>query len=219
LLNLRISIAGGVSIVSYNPGLGGMKKRTRAILFILIQFLTPAMLGLICLILFNLISKKSSVSSFIQYHWIGIAVAAICLVITFFSTSENEGKTFGDFDEETETTLEAKKKNIKIWALFWTIWTLYFSLSALFTNSFTIRDHFFIMALATSPGVIGAVVSEYMRASIIKDEERQKRSEGADYKPYYLTTKRRYLPGYYGLICLPIYVITIAIGLLIKSVL
>ena len=51
----------------------------------------------------------------------------------------------------------------------------------------------------------------------MEEEEREKMKEGAAYTPYYLTTDRRYMPGYYGLLCLPVYVITIALGLLIKS--
>jgi len=159
----------------------------------------------------------TAIPVFIKSNWIGIAIAVIGLVITFFSTSAIEAKTLGDFEEETEATVGAKKRNIKIWVLFWTAWTFYFSISALLTKSLAHMDHFFLMALSTTPGVFGAVVSEYMRGVMIKQEEGAKEEQGSDYTPYYLTTDRIYLSGYYGFLCLPLYIVIIVIGLFIKS--
>lgn len=55
--------------------------------------------------------------------------------------------------------------------------------------------------------------SKDLRSQLIKDaEEDKKLAESNNYEPYVLCLDKKYYSGYYGLICLPVYLVSLLIG-------
>lgn len=119
------------------------------------------------------------------------------------------------WEAETKSTIKVATVSAFLWALFWIFWGIY---CAWLTHTFDIQTTLVkltLVVLVTLPGLIAFVFSRNIRKQQLKEEEDDKTTMGRDYynsEPYILCVDRKYYSGYYGLLCLPVYLICLLIG-------
>ena len=74
---------------------------------------------------------------------------------------------------------------------------------------------FTIIFLVTVPGLIAFIFSRSIRNSQIREEQIDREKAGENYEPYTVCLDRKYYSGYYGLVCLPVYLIALFVGQLL----
>ncbi len=171
------------------------------VLIILFYFLIDKLLHLSTEILLFFQSNKIALFAFII---IGVVLFLIHYTLYFSSL---------DFVEaETIDTVKVAKIFVKIWSLFWICWGVYCAI--LLSNSYkpTIQLRFIISFLVLIPSLVFPFFSEILRRLEMKEEQANKLLLGDKYnelEPYYSNASRKYYTGYYALLAIPAYLITL----------
>lgn len=137
------------------------------------------------------------------------------LFVVFTVTASLYYRSLDFFEAETNETIKALIINVMIWSIFWLAWSIFCAWLTLNNAPLSTSVQFVIILLVFVPGFIAFIISTYSRRQDIRDEEKSKLAMGDNYyksDPYTLCLSRKYYSGYYGLICLPVYFISIIIG-------
>jgi len=133
----------------------------------------------------------------------------IAFIVIAIITAKIYYRTLDFLETETITTKRACTINACIWTIYWTVWSVYCGLIQrrypLVVNDVTIT----LFLLAILPGFLMFLFARNVRKDAIAQETKNKTLSTSDYEPYTICLERRYYSGYYGLLCLPIYIITV----------
>jgi hypothetical protein len=142
------------------------------------------------------------------YFIIGLIVITIITTFIYFRTL--------DFDDsETTTTKKALIISVVIWTFYWATWSIFCAWLTLTNKPLTPLAQSIIVGLVSIPGLIAFIISRLIRRDQIKNEEESKLALGDNYSnadPDTCYLDKRYYSGYYGLICLPVYLASLLVG-------
>jgi hypothetical protein len=188
---------------------------------IIYDWILPILSAALFLYLCITLPKSKLLWLFLITHSFGLITFFLVFCIICVGSMLNYYKTLGFFEEETTKSGVALKQNVRIWAIFWSLWSLYCSI---ITIAFNKTDWKIVVSaglLAIVPGFIAFLVSHDTRLAQIKEDKDERKRLGEKYseeKPYTLFTEKKYHSGYYGLICIPIFIWVTIIGLVIKNI-
>jgi hypothetical protein len=177
-----------------------------------------ALLGLsitICYLTEKLFDKLSDIKHLLVDNSSYFLIFVIALIFVLLLSFGFYGRTLGLFEEETKDTPKAAIKNAIIWTSFWACWSVF---CAWLTNTYSPMTKlvlFTILFLVTVPGFISFFISRNIRNSQIRQEKIDRQKVGENYEPYTICLDKKYYSGYYGLICLPVYILSLIIGQLL----
>lgn len=174
------------------------------------------LLSILCVVMGLWIYRIESIKLFINSNAIGLIGFLIAFVIVGFQTFINYSKTLGDYEEETPQSEFARKRNVGIWTVFWSLWSSYCAAITLLSFSWEILILGSVLAIV--PGFIAFVSARQIRLKDINSVNEQKsllsQRKFAD-DSYIMLLDKKYYSGYKGLICIPIFMGLILIGLLL----
>lgn len=108
-----------------------------------------------------------------------------------------------------EAETNSSRNALVIWAVlpvsFWTSWSIFCAILTCRTQSPGFGIKIFLLMLTVLPGLMAWFVSRRNRLNAILQNE-----DSND--PYTIFVQRRYYTGYYGLVCLPVYLISLLIA-------
>ena len=139
----------------------------------------------------------------------------IALILVLLLTLGIYSKTLGVYEAETKDTPKAAIKNAIIWTIFWVSWSFFCAWLTNTNSPITKLVLFTILFLVTIPGFISFIISRNIRNSQIRQEQIDRQKVGENYEPYTVCLDKKYYSGYYGLVCLPVYLIALVIGQLL----
>lgn len=157
--------------------------------------------------------KKLFVDNTTGFRWFqfsSIGVFALSNVLYF--------ATLDFWEAETKYSIKVSLISVVLWIIIWLSWSIFCAWLTLTHNPLTASVKFTIVGLVTIPGLTAYLLSKRIRKQILKQEAEDKRSMGADYsssEPYYILIDRKHFSGYYGLVCLPVYLVSLLIGQLL----
>jgi hypothetical protein len=143
-------------------------------------------------------------------------IGGLFLVTTV--TSSLYYRTLDFFEAETQATIKASIINVIIWTFFWIVWSIFCAWLTFNNKPLTILVESIIIGLVFVPGFIAFIISRNIRRQQINDVEKDKLALGNNYyksEPNTVCLDRKYYSGYYGLICLPVYFVSLIIGYII----
>lgn len=123
---------------------------------------------------------------------------------------------FGSLDfweEESEISLSASLVSSLLWSIFWVSWGIY---CAWLTTNFvpvTTAIKITIACLVIIPGMTAYFISKSLRKEMLQQELEKRSSLNQDENSALdlLATERKYFSGYFGLLCLLAYIISLLI--------
>lgn len=139
----------------------------------------------------------------------------IALIFVLLLTLRIYSQTLGVYEAETNETPKAAIKNAIIWTFFWVSWSIFCAWLTYTNSPMTKLVLFTIIFLVTVPGLIAFIFSRSIRNSQIREEQIDREKAGENYEPYTVCLDRKYYSGYYGLVCLPVYLIALFVGQLL----
>ncbi len=174
--------------------------------------------ALVCLILpaFYIVDKSLDSLVDVKHLFSDNSNCFITFLIAYFfiliTTLHIYSKTLGTYEAETSDTPKAAMKNISIWIFFWIAWSVFCSYLTITQRPWTTLVFITILVLTILPGFISFLLSTYIRTKNIKSENLDRQRMGDEYEPYTICLDKKYYSGYYGLICLPVYLISLLVG-------
>jgi magnesium-transporting ATPase (P-type) len=123
--------------------------------------------------------------------------------------------TLDFWEAETKATIKVSIISVVLWTIIWVSWSIFCAWLTLTFNPLTQLVKFTIIGLVVVPGLTGFLFSRNIRRQQLKQEEDDKKSMGTDYfnsEPYTICIDRKYYSGYYGLLCLPMYLVSLLVG-------
>ncbi len=181
-------------------------------------FLFAITIGLIFLIDKGLDKVPEIKNLFIEYGngfiWFLIAGTVLSIFTGTFYFS-----TLDSWEDETEKSITAASLNAIIWSIFWLCWSIYSAWITLHSKLLTIPVVIFILLLVVIPGFAAFKFSHGVRLQELKQNDEEKARIGEKYNDcdaYNSNTHWKYYSGYYGLICLPVYLISLPLIYLFK---
>lgn len=121
-----------------------------------------------------------------------------------------------DIDEfETKATVIVSVISVILWTIIWISWGIFCAWLTFNFSPLTLLVKFTIIGLVTIPGVTAFLISRNDRLSEIKQDEASKIYRGKDnFRSDFqmVCIERKYFSGYYGLLCLPVYLISLLVG-------
>jgi hypothetical protein len=184
---------------------------------------TPSVLiGATFIYLSEVLPKNKIAWDFLTSNSIGLILSLVLFIILCIWTYMNYFKTLGNFEEETEESGIASKQNGKVWSVFWLAWSLYCSIITIKNNSIDWEILLISSILSIAPGFLAFLFARRIRNIQLKENLKDKERLGEKYvdsEPYYIYTEWKYFSGYYGLICIPIFIIITTLGILLKNIL
>lgn len=154
---------------------------------------------------------------FLQYGVIFLSFFTGVIILALI-TGTIYYRTLDFWEAETAATKNACIINVILWSCFWTCWSIVCAWITLKTWPTTILVLSVIFMLASIPGLIAFLISKSIRTT----EELQMRKNNFDIinpsetEPYTIFLERKYYTGYYGLICIPVYLATVLVGYFFK---
>lgn len=123
--------------------------------------------------------------------------------------------TLDFWEAETKYSIKVSIISVVLWIIIWLSWSIFCAWLTLTHNPLTASVKFTIAGLVTIPGLTAYLVSRSLRKQILKQNAEDKESMGADYsssEPSIILIERKYFSGYYGLLCLPVYLVLLLVG-------
>lgn len=117
------------------------------------------------------------------------------------------------WEEETEESLSASLLSSLFWAIFWICWGIYCAWLTINFGPSTIAVKLTITSLVIIPSVTAFFISRSLRKEILQQEQEEKSSlnQTKNSEPNILATNRKYFSGYFGLLCFPVYIVSLVI--------
>ncbi len=137
------------------------------------------------------------------------AFLAVCLISYIVYK-----RTLDFVDAETKISIKAINFLIFLWVVFWLAWSIFCAWLTFKQAPSTMLVKIIIVTLAVVPGLTSFVLSNKFRQQDILFEEESKKRMGDNYyktEVYTIYLDKKYYVGFYGLLCLPVYLITIFI--------
>ena len=171
-------------------------------------------LSVVTLFLFAELSKgiPDNISQFINKYSGGF-FKFFSLLISILGISV--AISFALDDEESEIQKLVEKGFIIAWILLFIGWSVYYTWVTYDFKTLSTSIIILILALVIVPGFVMFLISRNIRKKDIRTYERE--VEFITQNPKYELTENddlhwKYYPGYYGLICFPVYLVTLLIG-------
>lgn len=139
----------------------------------------------------------------------------LSFAVTVFIAAAIYNRTLDFIEAETKQSRIASIINVIIWIVFWLFWSVFCARLTLQTDARTMSVQVALLVLVMLPGLLSFIFTHSIRMTQIKDEEKSKRELGDKYnssEAYTLYLDKRYYSGYYGLICLPVYLVYLLVG-------
>jgi hypothetical protein len=138
---------------------------------------------------------------------------SLALVVIFFISFIAYTKTLDFVEAETKVTITISVISVIIWSVFWTAWSIYCASLTLNFRPMSLSVILVILILVAVPGLLAFFFSKDLRRQQINEEEDDKKLAGDNnFDPYTLCLDKKYYSGYYGLICLPVYLVSLLVG-------
>lgn len=119
------------------------------------------------------------------------------------------------WEAETKASITASIISVVLWTMIWISWSIFCGWLTLSFYPKTQLVKFTIIGLVIIPGLTGFLFSRNIRRQQLRQEEEDKKFIGADYfnsELYTICRDKKYYSGYYGLLCLPVYSVTLLVG-------
>jgi hypothetical protein len=159
------------------------------------------------------LNKVPHVRKLFTDHGNSFIFFSLALVVIFFISFIAYTKTLDFVEAETKVTITISVISVIVWSVFWTAWSIYCAWLTLNFRPMSLSVILAILILVTVPGLIAFFFSKDIRRQQIKEEEDDKKSTGDNnFEPYTLCLDKKYYSGYYGLICLPVYLVSLLAG-------
>jgi protein-S-isoprenylcysteine O-methyltransferase Ste14 len=138
---------------------------------------------------------------------------AACIIL--FVTQVFYERSLGVSDCENPMTKKIIIISITIWILFWIAWSSYCAWLTKNYNPMTTLVRLTLILLVFVPGFAAFLFSRNVRLEQLEEDKCHRERLGDEYhkfQPPIIYLKAKYYSGYYGLICLPIYIICLLLG-------
>lgn len=123
--------------------------------------------------------------------------------------------TLDFWEAETEATVKSSIISVVIWIIIWISWSIFCAWLTLTFNPMTRLVKLTIIGLVIIPGLTGFLFSRNIRQQQLREQEEHMKSISAgnfNSEPYIICIDRKYYSGYYGLLCLPVYLVSLLIA-------
>lgn len=117
------------------------------------------------------------------------------------------------WEEETEYSLSASLLSSFFWAIFWICWGICCAWLTINFDPLTIAVKLFIAGLVIIPGITAYFISYSLRKEMLKEEQEEKTSlnQTENSELNIIAISRKYFSGYFGLLCFPVYILSLVI--------
>jgi len=179
-----------------------------------VLFIVPT--GLIFFYLIDLFLNKNPDFKYLFLNYSNYFLTFFFVFIgILFVTEIIYSKSLVGYEEETKKSIHSIIFKIVILTVYWCVWSSFCAWLTLTFRPLTILVEITILILVITPGLLCFVFSMQTRYDNLKVEEeiKNKVSEN-EYDPIIIYLEKKYYSGYYGLICLPVYLILLIIGYL-----
>jgi hypothetical protein len=147
-----------------------------------------------------------------KYFFVLFAYVFVFIIIV---TNLLHIKSLDVFESETKSSITVSIFNVIVWMFFWMVWSIFCALLSLSFKPQSIEVKLTILTLLIVPSLSSFFISYNLRNEILKEEGIKNHIDIQKYlksEPYYYRLERKYYSGYYALICIPVYLLTLAIG-------
>jgi len=154
--------------------------------------------------------KHLFINNAIFFRWFIFSAAGV-LILSYMTYMG----TLDFWEAETKATVRVSIISVVLWAIIWVSWGIFCAWLTLTFNPLTQLVKLTIFMLITIPALTAFLISINIRHQQLKEEETDKHSKGADYSnsdPYIICIDRKYYSGYYGLLCFPVYIVSLLVG-------
>jgi hypothetical protein len=174
-----------------------------------------ALLSVVCIAVMVYIDRDQDLHAFFAVNQSVLNGFLIIGAVLLLITSLIYHRTLDFLDEETHDTLKVIRINIVVWSIFWIWWTVH-NVLLLFQFPITSKLGIFSFLLTTLPGISFFLYAAWSRKELLKsgiysDEECADKFEG-----YKKLSTLKYYVGFYGIITVPVYLLTMTVYYLIK---
>lgn len=182
------------------------KKFFKAIIFFVVALITFFLLSKI------LDSNTEVKTLFVQNSRLLKIFFFTAIGLSVFSFTAYFG-SLNFWEEETEYSLSASLLSSFFWAIFWICWGIYCAWLTINFDPLTTAVKLTITGLVIIPSSTVYFISHSLRKEILRQEEEEKSSLNQTENSEFTinATSRKYFSGYFGLLCLPVYLISLAI--------
>jgi hypothetical protein len=161
------------------------------------------------------VSKDREIRNFLDVNENFVGAFLMIGAVLLFITSLVYHRTLDFLDEETYVTLKIVRINIVLWSIFWICWTV-LNVLLLFQYPITTKMIIFSFLMATLPGIAFFLFAVWLRKDMLKSGAYSDENCADKFEGYKKLSALRYFVGFYGIITVPVYLITMAACYLIK---
>ncbi len=182
------------------------KKFFKAIIFFAVALIVFIILG-------KLLDRNPEVKTFFVQNSPLLKVFFFTgLGLSVFSFTAYIG-SLNSWEEETEYSLSASLLSSLFWAIFWICWGICCAWLTINFDPLTIAVKLTIGGLVIIPSITAYFISYSLRKEMLQEEQEEKSSlnQPKNTELTIIATSRKYFSGYFGLLCLPVYLISLAI--------
>lgn len=182
------------------------KKFFKAIIFFAFAFM-------VFVLLYKLLDRTPEIKTLFLNNSRLLAIFFFTgLGLAVFSFTAYAG-SLNSWEEEAEESLSASLLSSLFWAIFWVCWGI---CCAWLVNNFhpsTIAIKLTITGLTIIPSITAFLFSCSLRKEMLQQEQEDKLNliQTKNSTPDILATDRKYFSGYFGLLCFPVYVVSLVI--------
>ena len=123
--------------------------------------------------------------------------------------------TLDFLDEETPLSLNAARLNIMLWSIFWICWTVV-NVLLLLQGPITTKMIIFSFLYTTLPGMAFFLFAVWSRKESLKNGTYSDENCADKFEEYKKLSTLRYFVGFYGIITVPVYLVTMTVYYLIR---
>jgi hypothetical protein len=138
-----------------------------------------------------------------------ISIYLIVFIAIAFITEVAYQRTLDIFDEETEKSIHPIRIRVILMTVFWFCWSFLMVDKTLNDQSQKVLVRITILIFTIAPGFIAYLVSRKDR----KNDLIENKKEEANQSKSMIYLHKKYYSGYYGLLCLPFYLIILSFRL------
>jgi len=158
---------------------------------------------------------QSDVATFFKFHSVSLLFFLAFFVLLSIISASNYLKTLDFWEAETLSSIKAIRINRLLWGSFWLTWSIYCSWLYFYHKPMTNGLFLLITAFAIVPGLLTFYMAWQVRKEEAIQNEEGKYLNGElneNWEPYTISTAWKHYSGTYGLLCIPIYIITLIFG-------
>ncbi len=178
-------------------------------------YITLLSVGIFLCYLFDIaLNKVPDVRVLLLQHGVHFIYFLIGIIIIILLTGAIYYRTLDFWEAETEATKNACIINAIIWSCFWICWSIFCACITPNTIPLNMLDLIFIFLLVFIPGFIAFLISKNIRTKEILQMKKEisNNINASKMELFTIFVERKYYSGYYGLICLPVYLVALLIG-------